>query len=125
MLGVVVTILVIRIGCNRGVVLLLLCVRLDLLQSHLLEDLEWNGVVKEECAQMRFMVTLVFRFSDLDRLLNINSLLNKVDYVSIFAKDCDLGVVAVSEGWLIESILSSFVTVEEYNIIRGIWLLLL
>ena len=39
--------------------------------------------------------------------------------MSIFAKDCNLAVVAVSESWLIESIPSSFVTVEGYNIIRG------
>ena len=37
----------------------------------------------------------------------------------MFAKDCNLAVVVVSESWLIlESIPSSFVTTEGYNIIR-------
>lgn len=36
------------------------------------------------------MVRLVFRFS--------NFLLNKVNYVSIFTKDCDLAVVVASLG---------------------------
>ena len=34
-------------------------------------------------------------------------------------KDCILSVVAVSESWLIESIPSSFVTIEGHNITSG------
>ena len=52
---------------QRGRVLVLLCVRLYLLHPLLLEDLDWDVVVKEESAEMRFMVMLVFRFSDLGR----------------------------------------------------------
>ena len=92
--------------------------RLDLLHPLLLEDLDWNVVMEEESAEMRFYGDIgvqVLRF----RQVNVNSLLNKMDYVSIFAKDCNLAVVAVSESWLLESIPSSFATIEEYNIIRG------
>ena len=51
--------------------------------------------------------------------MNVNSLLCKLDYVSIFARDYDLNVVAVSESWLIESIPSSFVAIEGYSVVRG------
>ena len=43
--------------------------------------------------------------------VNVNSLMNKVDYVSMHARDCSLDVVAISESWLVQSVASSFVAV--------------
>ena len=51
--------------------------------------------------------------------MNVNSLLCKLDYVSMFARDYELDVVAVSESWLIESIPSSFAAIESYSVLRG------
>ena len=52
-------------------------------------------------------------------LVNVNSLLNKVDYVSVFARDYSLTVVAVGETHLVESIGSSFVAIEGNSVVRG------
>ena len=44
--------------------------------------------------------------------MNVNSLMNKVNYVSMLAGDCYLDVVAISESWLVQSNASSFVAVD-------------
>ena len=51
--------------------------------------------------------------------MNVNSLMNKVDYISMLAGNCNLYVVAISESWLVQSVLSSFVAVDVYYIVRG------
>ena len=45
-------------------------------------------------------------------------MLNRVDYVSIFAREHKLDILAVSETWLLESS-SSFVAVDNYFIVKG------
>ena len=52
-------------------------------------------------------------------LVNVNSLLNKVDYVSVFARNYNLSVIAVGETHLVESISSSFVAIDGYSVVRG------
>ena len=52
-------------------------------------------------------------------LVNVNSLLNKVDYVSVFARDYNLSVIAVGETHVIESISSSFVAIDGCSVVRG------
>ena len=49
--------------------------------------------------------------------VNVNSLLNKVDYITLFARDCELDVIAVSESWLVQSGAFSFVALDMYSII--------
>ena len=51
--------------------------------------------------------------------MNANSLLNKVDYITMFGRHCKLDVIAVSESWLVQSMASSFVALDCYSIIRG------
>ena len=53
------------------------------------------------------------------RLFNVNSLLNKVDYVSVFARDDNLSVLAVGETHLVESISLSFVAIDTFSVVRG------
>ena len=36
--------------------------------------------------------------------VNVNNLLNKVDFVSVYARDHKLDAIAVSESWLIQSV---------------------
>lgn len=42
-----------------------------------------------------------------------------MNYVSVFARDYNLSVVAVDETYLVESISSSLVTIEGYSMVRG------
>ena len=51
--------------------------------------------------------------------VNVNSLLNKVNYISTFARDCKLDILAVSESLLVQNVLSSFVAVDGYSVVRG------
>ena len=47
--------------------------------------------------------------------VNVHSLLNKVDYITMFARDCKLDVITVSESWLVQSVVSSFVSLDGYS----------
>ena len=51
--------------------------------------------------------------------VNVNNLLNKVDFVSVFARDHKLDVIALREFWLVQSVPSSFVALENYFTVRG------
>ena len=51
-------------------------------------------------------------------LVNVNSLLSKLDYITEFAGDYMLDIVAVTETHLIQSV-SSFIALEGYSVVRG------
>ena len=51
--------------------------------------------------------------------MNVNSLVNKVLYLSHMIGEHDLSVVAVYETWLIPSVSSSFVSIDEFRVVRG------
>ena len=51
--------------------------------------------------------------------VNLNSLMNKVDFLKALCTDGDLHVLGVAETWLLPDTPSSFVALPGYNIIRG------
>ena len=51
--------------------------------------------------------------------VNVNSLVNKVNFVTHWIEQESLDVVSVSETWLISSVPSSFVAVAGFQVVRG------
>jgi hypothetical protein len=52
-------------------------------------------------------------------LVNVNSLISKVNYVSHWIEQEGLSVVSVCETWLVASMSSSFVAFPGFRIVRG------
>ena len=52
-------------------------------------------------------------------MVNVNSLMNKVNYVSHLIDRESLDLVAVSETWLTGAVSSSFVSIPEFDVVRG------
>ena len=46
--------------------------------------------------------------------MNVNSLLNKVDHMTIFVKVPELNIISISETWLASGVESSFVAIYGY-----------
>ena len=50
---------------------------------------------------------------------NVNSLVNKMDYLNEFVRRENIDIIAVGETWLTSAVPSSFVTLTGYTIVRG------
>ena len=50
--------------------------------------------------------------------VNVNSLVNKVLYLRHMIGEHDLSVIAVCKTWLVPSVSSSFVSIDEFRVVR-------
>ena len=51
--------------------------------------------------------------------VNVNSIMNKMDCLTIFAEEHALDIVDMQERWLTSEVSSSFVTLNRFSIVRG------
>jgi hypothetical protein len=82
---------------------------------------------------MRLMLVLARRLFEVDRSslserghsvfkfgqVNLNSLMSKVDLLSVLLREHELDLLVVGETWLIPEVKSSFVMIDGYDVVRG------